>query len=138
MPALLWIGGAPVAASTGETFPVRDPATEEVIGEAPRGVAEDIDRAVDAARAAARSREWRDLDPYRRGRILLAWARRIDAEREPIARLLSRENGKPLAEAIDEVETTVRYIEYYAGWADKFDGRVVGVPGGALEYVLHE
>ena len=42
------------------------------------------------------------------------------------------------AEAIDEVETTVRYIEYYAGWADKFDGRVVGVPGGALEYVLHE
>ena len=138
MPALLWIGGAPVPASTGETFPVLDPATEEVIGEAPRGVAEDIDRAVDAARAAARSREWRDLDPFRRGRILLAWARRIDAEREPIARLLSRENGKPLAEAIDEVETTVRYIEYYAGWADKFDGRVVGVPGGALEYVLHE
>ena len=138
MPALLWIGGAPVPASTGETFPVLDPATEEVIGEAPRGVAEDIDRAVDAARAAARSREWRDMDPFRRGRILLAWARRIDAEREPIARLLSRENGKPLAEAIDEVETTVRYIEYYAGWADKFDGRVVGVPGGALEYVLHE
>ena len=138
MPALLWIGGAPVPASTGETFPVLDPATEEVIGEAPRGVAEDIDRAVDAARAAARSREWRDLDPFRRGRILLAWARRIDAESEPIARLLSRENGKPLSEAIDEVETTVRYIEYYAGWADKFDGRVVGVPGGALEYVLHE
>ena len=106
MPALLWIGGAPVPASTGETFPVFDPATEEVIGEAPRGVAEDIDRAVDAARAAARSREWRDMDPFRRGRILLAWARRIDAEREPIARLLSRENGKPLAEAIDEVETT--------------------------------
>ena len=63
MPALLWIGGAPVPASTGETFPVLDPATEEVIGEAPRGVAEDIDRAVDAARAAARSREWRDMDP---------------------------------------------------------------------------
>jgi acyl-CoA reductase-like NAD-dependent aldehyde dehydrogenase len=138
MPALLWIGGAAVPASTGETFPVLDPATEEVIGEAPRGVAEDIDRAVDAARAAARSREWRDLDPFRRGRILLAWARRIDAESESIARLLSRENGKPLREAIDEVETTVRYIEYYAGWADKFDGRVVGVPGGALEYVLHE
>ncbi len=138
MPALLWIGGAPVPASTGETFPVLDPATEEVIGEAPRGVAEDIDRAVDAARAAARSREWRDMDPFRRGRILLAWARRIDAESEPIARLLSRENGKPLREAIDELETTVRYIEYYAGWADKFDGRVVGVPGGALEYVLHE
>jgi aldehyde dehydrogenase (NAD+) len=137
-PALLWIGGSSVAASSGETFPVLDPATEEVIAEAPRGVAEDVDRAVDAAHAAATAPEWRDLDPYRRGRLLLAWARRIDAESEPIARLLSRENGKPLGEARDEVETTVRYLEYYGGWADKLDGRVLRVPGGALEYVIHE
>jgi acyl-CoA reductase-like NAD-dependent aldehyde dehydrogenase len=137
-PALLWLGGSSVPAISGETFPVLDPATEEVIGEAALGLAEDIDRAVEAARAALRSPSWRDLDPYRRGRLLLAWARRIDSDAEPIARLLSRENGKPLSEARDEVETTVRYIEYYAGWADKFDGRVLGVPGGALEYVLHE
>jgi aldehyde dehydrogenase (NAD+) len=137
-PALLWIGGSSVPASTGETFPVRDPATEEVIAEAPRGVAEDVDRAVDAAHTAASAPGWRDLDPYRRGRLLLAWARRIDAEAEPIARLLSRENGKPLNEARDEVETTVRYLEYYAGWADKLDGRVVRVPGAALEYIMHE
>jgi aldehyde dehydrogenase (NAD+) len=136
--ALLWIGGAAVPASTGETFPVLDPATEEVIGEAPRGVAEDVDRAIDAARRAVRAPAWRDLDPYRRGRLLLAWARRIDDEGDALARLLSRENGKPLSEARDEVETTVRYLEYYAGWADKLDGRVLGVPGGALEYVLHE
>jgi aldehyde dehydrogenase (NAD+) len=134
----LWIGGSPAPASTGETFPVVDPATEDVIAEAPRGVAEDIDRAVDAARVAARSPAWRNIDPYRRGRLLLAWARRIDDDREPLARLLSRENGKPLREAQDEVDTTVRYIEYYAGWTDKFDGRVVQVPDGALEYVLHE
>jgi acyl-CoA reductase-like NAD-dependent aldehyde dehydrogenase len=137
-PALLWIGGSSVPASTGETFPVLDPATEEVIGETSRGVAEDVDRAIDAAHTAANAPEWRNLDPYRRGRLLLAWARRIDAEGEPIARLLSRENGKPLGEARDEVETTVRYLEYYGGWADKFDGRVLQVPGGALEYVLHE
>jgi aldehyde dehydrogenase (NAD+) len=137
-PALLLIGGSSVPASTGETFPVLDPATEEVIAEAPRGVAEDVDRAIDAARAAASAPGWRDLDPYRRGRLLLAWARRIDDDGERIARLLSRENGKPLGEARDEVETTVRYLEYYGGWADKLDGRVLRVPGGALEYVLHE
>ena len=78
------------------------------------------------------------MDPFRRGRLLWAWARRIEQDREPIARLLSRENGKPLHEALDEVETTVRYLEYYAGWSDKVDGRVLRVPASAFEYVVHE
>jgi aldehyde dehydrogenase (NAD+) len=134
----LWIGGRSVEASTGETLPVLDPSTETVIAEASRGAAEDVDRAVDAAQVAFRAPAWRDLDAYRRGRLLLAWARRIDQERDPIGRLLSRENGKPLHESLDEVDTTVRYLEYYGGWADKLDGRVLRVPDGALEYVLHE
>jgi aldehyde dehydrogenase (NAD+) len=134
----LWIGGKPVAAHSGETFPVLDPATEEVLGTASLGGSEDVDRAVEAATAALRSPAWRDLDPFRRGRLLAEWATRVNAERERLARLLSAENGKPLSEALDEVETTVRYLEYFAGWADKIDGRVVRVPGSALEYVLHE
>lgn len=78
------------------------------------------------------------MDPYQRGRLLWAWARRIEAEEEPLARLLSLENGKPLRHARDEVFTTIRNFEYYAGWADKSDGRVLRVPGGAFDYILHE
>jgi acyl-CoA reductase-like NAD-dependent aldehyde dehydrogenase len=134
----MWIGGRPTSASGGETFPVHDPATGEVIGEAPRGGREDVDRAVEAAQAACQAPAWRDMDPFQRGRLLWAWARRIEQDREPLARLLSRENGKPLHEAVDEVDTTIRYLEYYAGWTDKVDGRVLRVPAGAFEYVLHE
>ena len=52
--------------------------------------------------------------------------------------LLTLENGKPLAESLDEVETVIRNFEYYGGWADKVDGRVLRVPEGALEYLVHE
>ena len=66
----MWIGGRPTSASGGETFPVHDPATGEVIGEAPRGGREDVDRAVEAAQAACQAPAWRDMDPFQRGRLL--------------------------------------------------------------------
>jgi acyl-CoA reductase-like NAD-dependent aldehyde dehydrogenase len=67
-----------------------------------------------------------------------ALARGIEAEKEHLARLLSLENGKPLSSAYDELQTTIRNFEYYAGWADKIHGRVVPVPDGAFDYILHE
>ena len=70
----LWIGGRATQAVGDERFPVLDPSTERVIGEAPRGGPEDVDRAVDAAHAAFRSPAWHDIDPYQRGRLLWAWA----------------------------------------------------------------
>ena len=134
----LWIGGRPTPAAGGERFPVLDPSTEQVLGEAPRGGPEDIDRAVDAAHTALQDAAWRDMDPYQRGRLLWAWARLVEAQRDTLAALLSHENGKPLHESLDEVETVIRNFEYYGGWADKVDGRVLRVPEGALEYLVHE
>jgi aldehyde dehydrogenase (NAD+) len=134
----LWLDGRSVPARSRETFPVFDPGRGEEFGSAARGGAPDVDEAVEVAQRTLRSTEWRSMDPYQRGRLLWAWARRIEAEEEPLARLLSLENGKPLRHARDEVFTTIRNFEYYAGWADKSDGRVLRVPGGAFDYILHE
>lgn len=135
---LLWIDGREVAALSGETFPVLDPGRGETIGSAARGMQEDVDRAVESARKAFRSSAWHDMDPFQRGRLLWAWARKVESEQDSLARLLSLENGKPLRHALDEVYTTIRNFEYFAGWADKSDGRVLRVPGGAFDYILHE
>lgn len=136
--SLLWIDGREVPASSGDSFPVIDPGRGEIFGSAARGAQVDVDQAVDAAEKAFRSSAWHDLDPFERGRLLWSWARKVEAEQDSLARLLSLENGKPLRHAYDEVFTTIRNFEYFAGWADKSDGRVLCVPGGAFDYILHE
>lgn len=134
----LWIGGQATPAGCNENFAVLDPGTGEVLAHAARGQAEDIDRAVDAAQRAFHSAAWHDMDPYQRGRVMLAWARVVEEQGEALARLLSLENGKPLRDARDEIQVIIRNLEYYAGWADKSDGRVLRAPGKVLDYILHE
>ena len=134
----LWIDGKATPASAGESFPVLDPATGEVIGLAASGREAEVDRAVEGAARALRSLAWAGLTPVERGRLMGALARRIEAEQEPLARLLSLENGKPLSQARDEVYTTLRDFEYYGGWADKIHGRTVPISAQVFDYILHE
>lgn len=134
----LWINGRPVSPEGGETFPVLDPGTGKAIGLAARGSELDIDRAVESAQEALRCPAWHDIDPFQRGRLLLAWAHKVQEGEEALARLLSLENGKPLRDARDEVQVVVRNLEYYGGWCDKADGRVLRAPGNVLDYILHE
>lgn len=134
----LWIDGQAVNASNGGSFKVIDPGTGEAFGSAARGGRADIDHAVAAAERAFRVPAWRDLDPFERGRLLWSWARCIESHADELARLLSLENGKPLRHARDEVHTTLRNFEYYAGWADKSDGRTLRVPEHALDYIVRE
>jgi acyl-CoA reductase-like NAD-dependent aldehyde dehydrogenase len=136
--APLWIDGRAMPAQGGEDFPVLDPGTGEVLGHAARGGAADVDQAVDAANGAFRSPAWHDIDPFQRGRLMLAWASKVEEQGEMLARLLSLENGKPLRDARDEIQVIIRNLEYYGGWADKSDGRVLRVPGNVLDYLLHE
>src|SRR5512140_304250 len=134
----LWIDGRSEAATCRETFLVIDPGTGEVIAHAARGHAADVDRAVEAAKRAFHSHAWHNMDPFQRGRLMLAWAHVVEQHAEALARLLSLENGKPLRDARDEIQVVIRNLEYYGGWADKSDGRVLRVPGNVLDYVLHE
>ncbi len=138
MRAGLWIDGREVPAQSGEYFPVIDPGRGESMGDAARGMKEDVDKAVESAQMAFESSAWHALDPYQRGHLLWNWARKIEAEKVSIAELLSQENGKPLSQAHDEVGTTIRNFEYFAGWADKIYGRVVPARYEVFDYILLE
>jgi len=134
----LWIDGNEVEPVSGNYFPVIDPGNGKVLTEAGRGEQEDIDRAVEAASKSLHAEAWRDLKPYERGRLMIKLAEKVDAERDSLARLLSMENGKPLRQSYDEIETTVRNFEYYGGWADKIHGRVIPISDAVLDYIRLE
>ena len=97
---------------SGETFPVENPATGETIAEVPRmGVAE-TRRALDRAEAALP--KWRSLLAKDRARILRRWADLMLERREDLARLLTLEQGKPLAEARAEIDYALSFYEWFA------------------------
>lgn len=134
----MWIHGQEVPAAGGNTFPVLDPGREEVLGHAARGQQEDVDRAVESARRGLRDHGWQGLEPHQRGELLWRLAAVLQSETDRLARLLTLENGKPVRQARDELHTTVRYFQYYAGWADKLFGQVIPVPGSAFDYTRRE
>jgi succinate-semialdehyde dehydrogenase/glutarate-semialdehyde dehydrogenase len=97
---------------SGETFPVENPATGETIAEVPRmGVAE-TRRALERAEAALP--KWRSLLAKDRARILRRWADLMLERREDLARLLTLEQGKPLAEARAEIDYALSFYEWFA------------------------
>ncbi|PQO24560.1 NAD-dependent succinate-semialdehyde dehydrogenase [Rhodobacteraceae bacterium WD3A24] len=98
---------------TGEpTLAVSDPATGAVIGHVPAMGAEEARAATDAAQGAFQL--WAALLPQERGEILRRWFRLIEAAREDLARLMTREQGKPLSEARGEIDYGASFVEFYA------------------------
>jgi len=94
------------------TLEVLDPATGAPIGAVPELRAAGAIAAVDAAHAAFRP--WANLLPQERGTILRRWFRLIEAAREDLARLMVREQGKPLSEARGEIDYAASFVEFYA------------------------
>ena len=119
-----FIGNAWVRAADGRTLPVIDPSTGEIFAEIARGAASDIDAAVKAARAAFEG-AWGALAPAERGRALLKLSQLIAVEADRLARIESRDVGKPLAQSKRDIAATARYFEYYAGACDKLAGEVL-------------
>ncbi|MES2968744.1 MAG: aldehyde dehydrogenase family protein [Pseudomonadota bacterium] len=133
-----YIGGAWVDGGDGGTITVTDPATGLPIAEVARGTPADIDRAVAAARACFNSRVLRDLRPHKRGDLMLAVAHELGQASDEIARVECHDNGKTLAAGRAEVALTQRYLTYYAGLADKLEGRQIPLGDGYLDYTLHD
>ncbi len=133
-----WIGGAWVEGGDRTTIPVTDPATGEVIAEVARGTPADIDRAVRAARACFDSRILRDVRPHRRGDLMLKVAEELGKAADEIAVVECRDNGKTLANGRNEVTLTQRYLTYYAGLADKLEGRQIPLGDGYVDYTVHD
>ena len=119
-----FIGGEWVASSGGETLPVIDPATGEAFDEIARGNAADVDRAVKAARAALAG-PWGRLTAAERGRILHKMSQLVLADAERLAQLEARDTGKPIGQARNDINVAARYMEFYAGGADKLHGQQI-------------
>lgn len=117
----LFIDGEWVAPVRGGSFPVVDPATEEVFAHAPAGTAEDIDRAVKAARKAFDEGPWPRMTGRERAAILRRIADGVTARQDELARIEVRDNGKPLPEALWDIGDVAGCFSYYAGLAETLD-----------------
>jgi acyl-CoA reductase-like NAD-dependent aldehyde dehydrogenase len=126
------VGGRAVDAAGGGRIAVLNPATGEVIDEVPAGTAGDIDRAVEAATAAGDA--WGRMDPRGRGKILGEAARRIREQQDDLALALTREQGKPLHEARNEVQGCANVLEYYHSISGSLRGE--SMPLASYGYAL--
>ncbi|XP_068637819.1 aldehyde dehydrogenase family 2 member B4, mitochondrial-like [Aristolochia californica] len=135
----LLINGQFVDAASGKTFQTLDPRSGEVIAEVAEGDAEDVNRAVNAARKAFDEGPWPKMTPYERSNILYRFADLIEKHNDEIATIESWDAGKPYEQsALAEIPMVTRLLRYYAGWADKIHGLVVPADGPHQIQVLHE
>jgi len=117
------INGTAAPAADGSWIEVKNPATGEYIDHVPRGSAVDVDAAVDAAEDAFGS--WSGKTMRDRGLILSRAAEMVRRDHKDLAHLLTREQGKPLRESIDEVRGCANILEYYASIAGQPAGEAV-------------
>ena len=124
----LLIANAWVDAASGKTIEVRNPATGQVIGTVAHAGIADLDRALAAAQKGFEI--WRDTSVYERAAVIRRAAALLRERADSIARLLTQENGKPLAEARAEVNAGADIIEWFADEGRRVYGRIV--PGRNL------
>jgi len=131
------IGGEQVDAADGQTFDVMNPATGELLARAPLGGKEDVDRAVKAAQAAFEG-PWSTWSAAKRGRTLMKLSNLVKEHLEELARLESRNVGKPISGARGEALAVSLVFEYYAGAANKVFGETIPVSKPGLDFTLRE
>ncbi|KAJ0890329.1 putative aldehyde dehydrogenase (NAD(+)) [Helianthus annuus] len=135
----LLINGKFVDSASGKTFPTLDPRTGQVIANVAEGDAEDINRAVAAARKAFDEGPWPKMTAHERSRVLLRFADLVDKHIDELAALETWNNGKPYEQAAKiDVPGVARLFRYYAGWADKIHGLTVPADGPYNVQTLHE
>ena len=122
----------------GGSFETVNPATGEVIAKVAAASAKDVDKAVKAARAALETGPWGRMDAVERGRLMFKLADLIERDSEKLAALESLNSGKTINDSIGDLQGVVGCLRYYAGWADKIEGRTVPVRGQFLSYTLRQ
>jgi len=122
----MFIGGVWTPSSGGDAQEVVNPATGKVIAHVPKGTAEDVDRAVAAARKAFAD-GWSDSTPRMRSEAMLKLADAIEEHGDELARIESENVGKPLAATkSEEIPPIVDCIRFFAGAARTLEGRATG------------
>src|SRR5436853_1584715 len=134
----VYVNGEWIDSTSAKTFPLYDPSTEEVIAHVPDANAEDVNRAVAAAKAAFDEGGWPQTTAQERGRILFRLADKIRQNDAMLAEVECRNTGKPIVEAEYDINDVATCLEYYGGLATKVVGYVNPVPDNAMSLSLKE
>lgn len=125
--------------ASGKTFPTLNPAEAAKIADVQEGDKADVDKAIAAARRAFNfGSKWRTTDASERGRLLNKLADLIERDLAYLASLEVLDNGKPFASAVGDVQYALKTLRYFAGWADKVQGRTIPVDGDFFTYTRIE
>ncbi len=137
-PTKLLINNRWVDSASGRAFPTVNPATGDEICQVAEADAVDVDRAVSAARAAFEG-PWRRMAAAERGNLINRLADLIEQHADELARLESLDNGKPYQVAkTADLPLTIGCYRYYAGWADKIQGKTIPIAGDYFCYTRLE
>ena len=138
-PKRLFVDGKWVEAASGKTFTTLNPATGEALAEVAEGGAEDIDRAVAAARRAFNG-PWSRAKPAERQALLLRLADLVEANIEELAALDTLDMGAPISRTRNNRQRAVGMLRYYAGQAVSILGETIenSLPGEIFSYTLKE
>ncbi|MEX0735610.1 MAG: aldehyde dehydrogenase [Steroidobacteraceae bacterium] len=135
----LFIDGKFVDSVKGGRFATVNPANGETLAEMSAGTAEDIDRAVAAAKRAFKSGSWSRMAPRQRMEVLNKFAALIDKNAESLAVLETLDMGKPIADVVGiDLPAVVETIRFMAECIDKVDGAVTSTESGVMHLVLRE
>ncbi|XP_078540206.1 retinaldehyde dehydrogenase 3 [Lissotriton helveticus] len=125
---------------SGKRFPTHNPSTGEKICDVEEGDKPDVEKAVKAARTAfQKGSPWRQMDAVSRGRMLHKLADLIERDRVILATLETMDTGKPFLHAfLIDLEGCIKTMRYYAGWADKIQGRTIPIDNSFVCFTMHE
>lgn len=118
-----YINGKWISSDSNKTFPVQNPADNQVLGHVPDCNQEETARAIDAAHHALI--EWQAKTAKERSDLLWKWAHLIDENKNDLARLMTLEQGKPLAESLDEIDYANSFIKWFAEEARRVYGDII-------------
>ncbi len=135
----LFIGNQEVPAASGKTFESTNPATGEVLSRVAEAGPEDVDRAARAAEKAFEEGSWRKTHPYERAKLLRRFAELIEKNRDRLAELDTLDCGKPIGDTRNgDIPISVMILDWYAGLADKIEGRIADLGADRMGLILRE
>jgi len=138
-PTQLLIDGKWVNSVSGRTFETINPTNGEAICRVQEGEKVDVDKAVKAARRAFDEGPWKKMNARERGRLLYKLADLIEQNIDELAALETLDNGKPIRDSRNaDLPLTIDCYRYYAGWADKIEGKTIPINGPYFCYTRHE
>ncbi|KAJ5907446.1 hypothetical protein N7495_000128 [Penicillium taxi] len=125
--------------SSGQTIVTLDPATDKPIATVHAAGVEDVNRAVEAAKAALNHPSWKLLAPTDRGQMMAKLADLLEQNKELFASIDAWDNGKPYNVAMtDDLPEAIGTIRYYSGWADKIGGQTISTTHQKLAYTIRQ